>query len=278
MGARTFALAAVLAVLAVQLIACLPVDERAEPGQVELRVRTDPGSVDFATDDGWRIRYDELYAAIGNVRLDRASADAECEQYASTPYLRIVDLLDGPARIATLFARGPCEVLFQVTEPGEFQLVSELDDALVEAMRARASDGYVTDQGVALRVAGRAERAGEELRFAWDFRQAFDFDPCASDPFEPGKAVVMEIRARGQALFEDASDGALRFDAFAAADLDGDGAISLAELHGAPQSASDDRSLGEHLYFDAVPQLFWIGEQAPCFIGRLSRQPQQRER
>jgi hypothetical protein len=258
------------AVLAAQLGACLPVEDRPEPGHVELRVHTDPGSVDFATDDGWHVRYDELYASIGNVRLDRATPEAECQQYASTPYLRVIDLLGEAELLATLYARGPCDVQFQVMGPGEGPIVSEVGDEVVAAMRERTSDAYVSDQSIALRVAGRAERAGQELRFAWDFRQAFDFDPCATDPFEPGKLVVMEIRARAQALFEDANDGALRFAAFAAADLDDDRAVSLDELQSAPLSQRDDRSLGAHLYFEAVPQLFWIGDQAPCFIGRLS--------
>lgn len=253
-----------LLIIALALGACLPTDDRPVPGKAEVRVVTEPESDDFETDDGWRIRYDEAFAAIGNVRLEPLQDGAECHQYASSPYLRVVDLLEPSTRLATLFARGPCALRFQIEGPRDQPLVSEVDEAIVEAMRARDSDAFVTEQSVVLRVAGRAERDDEQVRFAWAFRQSFDYDPCTTARLASGESELIEVRARLRALFAEASDASLRFDGFAKADADGDGEITLDEL------AADDRALSQHLYFVAVPQLFWMGEEPPCFVGMIT--------
>jgi hypothetical protein len=251
-------------VLSFLLGACLPTDDRPVPGKAELRVVTDPGSDDFETDDGWRVRYDEAFAAIGNVRLESLQDGAECEQYASTPYLRIVDLLDESTRLATLFARGPCALRFQIEGPRDNPAASEVDEAVVEAMRTRKDDPFVREQSVVLRVAGHAERDGEHVRFAWAFRQSFDYDPCTTASLAAGESELIEVRARLHALFADPIDARVRFDGFAKADADADGEITLDEL------AQNDRALSQHLYFVAVPQLFWIGDQPPCFVGMIT--------
>jgi hypothetical protein len=245
----------------------LPVDERPVPGKAELYIEADPGSDDFVTEDGWRIRYDEAYASLGNVRLEPLEDDAECEQYASTPYLRVVDLLDGRSRLVTLFARGPCTLRFQLEGPGELEIVSGVDESIVEAMRQYDSDPFVVDQSVVLRVAGSAERDRQRIRFEWRFRQSFDYDPCATAQLTPAQAETIDVRARLSALFADPSDASLRFDALAAADRDADGELTLEEL------SEHDRTLGEHLYFNALPQLFWIGDEPPCFAGRFMSHP-----
>jgi hypothetical protein len=238
-------------------------DDRPEPGKAELRIAADPGGEDFVTEDGWRIRYDELYASIGNVMLDRVEdGGGECDQYTSTPYLRVIDLLGEPSRLATLFARGPCTLRFELAGPHDFEIATEVDEAIVEAMRENASDPFVINESVALRVAGTAERASETVSFAWPFRQGFGFVPCAPAALTKGESEVIELRARLPALFADPSDGLTRFDPFAAADADGDGEITFGELD------ELDRPLGEHLYFNAVPQLFWIGDQPLCGIDR----------
>jgi hypothetical protein len=253
--------AGVVGLLALLPCACLGVDEQAEPGSVEVRIVAEPQSADFVTEDGFRVRYDELLISTGNVRLDRGSYDGSCNGYTGSAYLRVVDLLASSARLATLFALGDCSVRFQLMGPSDLHVVTDVGDADLRAMRARASDGFVQDESVALRVAGRAERAGESYRFAWSFRQPFDIDPCTVVAFDPDEPRVLEVRVRATRLFFDGAAGSLSFAPFAESDLDGDHTITLDELASTP--------LGERLYFENVPQLLWVGDQPPCFVGRV---------
>lgn len=248
--------------------ACLPVEARPEPGKAELRIAADPDSADFVTEDGWRVRYDELYASIGDVMLEPTEdGGGQCEQYASTPYLRVVDLLGDSTRLATLFARGPCTLRYQLAGPHDLEIVSDVDEAIVAALREVERDPFGEPESVALRVAGSAERDGRRLRFVWQFRQRFDYDSCAVAALTPGESEIIVMRARLRTLLSDPSDGLPRFDAYASADADGDGEVTLDELD------QTNRALGEHLYFSAVPQLFWIGDEPPCFVARLQQAP-----
>jgi len=253
--------AAVIGLLALPLCACLDVDEQAQPGRVELRVALESDNADFVTDDGFRIRYDELLISAGNARLDRGSYDGSCKAYTGTAYLRVVDLLATSARLATLFALGDCSVRVQLMGPSDDYVVTDVDDSILASMQARASDGFVQDESVALRVAGHAERAGARYDFDWSFRQAFDIDPCVVVPFDPEQPSVLELRVRAARLFLDAATGQLSFAPFAEADLDGDHTITLDELASVP--------LGRRLYFENVPQLLWLGDEPPCFVGRV---------
>jgi hypothetical protein len=257
--------AAVIGLLALALCACLGVDEQAQPGRVEVRVALESDGADFVTDDGFRIRYDELLISAGNARLDRGSYDGSCKAYTGTTYLRVVDLLESSARLATLFALGDCSVRVQLMGPSDDYVVTDVDDASLASMQARASDGFVQDESVALRVAGHAERSGDRYDFEWSFRQAFDVDPCVVVPFDPDEPSVLELRMRAARLFLDGATGQLSFAPFAEADADGDKSITLAELANVP--------LGQRLYFENVPQLLWVGDEPPCFVGRVRGEP-----
>lgn len=253
--------ARVIRLFALALSACLGVDEQAEPGRVELRIAAEPNSIDFVTDDGFRIRYDELLISAGNVRLQRGSYDGSCDAYTGTAYLRVVDLLGSSARLATQFALGDCSLHMQLMGPSDQQVVTNVDDAVVRSMQARASDGFVQDESVALRVAGSAERSGARYRFDWSFRQAFSIDSCVVVAFDPAEPRVVEVSVHAARLFLDGAGERLRFTPFADADLDGDRTITLEELASVP--------LGERVYFENVPQLLWVGDEPPCFVGRV---------
>jgi hypothetical protein len=253
--------ARVMSLLALPLCACLGVDELTEPGRVELRMAAEPGSADFVTDDGFRVRYEALLISVGNVRLDRGSYDGSCDAYTGSAYLRVVDLLGSATRVATLFALGDCSLHIQLMGPGDAPIVTDVDDALVRSLQVRASDGFVQDASVALRVAGRAERAGETYRFDWSFRQGFDIDPCVVVAFDPDEPSALDVQVRAARLLIDGATGQLRFMPFVEADMDGDRTIALEELRSTP--------LGERVYFDNVSQLLWTGGEPPCFVGRV---------
>lgn len=254
--------AAGMGLLALALSACLGVDERAQPGRVELRVAAEPGAADFVTGDGFRVRYDALLISIGNVRLDRGSYDGSCDAYTGTSYLRVVDLLESSARLATVFALGDCSMHLQLMGPRDHEVVTDVDEGVVSELHAAASDAFVQDGSVALRVTGSAERAGTRYRFDWSFRQAFDIDPCVVSVFDPSEPSVLEVSVRASRLLFDHASAELRFEPFAQADVDGDATITLDELASVP--------LGQRLYFETVPKLLWVDDEPPCFVGRIS--------
>jgi hypothetical protein len=125
--------------------------------------------------------------------------------------------------------------------------VSSADELM---MRSPGSDAYLTNVGSALDVAGVAVRGADAKRFHWSFRRVSQYRDCALSPTDPATAGVTlrsndaltyDLRVEVEAIFRDDVDPAaasLRFDPFAAADSDGDGAVTLAELASIPVAMS----------------------------------------
>jgi hypothetical protein len=103
------------------------------------------------------------------------------------------------------------------------------------------------EAGQSLYVAGTATKADVQKRFAWGFAIGTRYEECRSQ--QDGREqsgvvvtnngeVVVELTTHGDHLFYDrlqaspdpAIPTSLRFDALAAADLDEDGEVTLAEL------------------------------------------------
>jgi hypothetical protein len=257
------------AAAALALAGCLPDDTRPAPGTAVLRITADESlTTGLLTDDGWQVAYERFWLSLGEVRL----LGDECEPYAESDYLRVLDLrVAGPQTVNTMHARGRCELGFQVRSPTESSVlgagVSEEDRAF---MREVASDPFVEDAGIALHVAGSATREQTTRRFEWSFRQRLDY-LCNVVSFQSGSKQALEIALHGDALFRPrggdsdaaASPGAeLGFDGFAAADENDDGEITLAEL---------ERSLAAELYLERVPELLRF-EQKRCFVAPLQEE------
>ena len=103
-------------------------------------------------------------------------------------------------------------------------------------------------------VEGEASRAGVTKRFAWAFSTSTRYTDCKAEV--DGREVVgvnvtgggedrAEITIHGDHLFYDdleATTAAVRFDALAQADADGDGVVTLDELARARSPRSIRRS------------------------------------
>lgn len=110
----------------------------------------------------------------------------------------------------------------------------------------------------ALYVPGNAIRDDERYRFEWSFRFSLEYSNCGELEFESGASDQVEIRVRGQVLFQaDLDDDALlQFDDYANADADGDADITIEELHGvALPAGTDHTTLGEQLYLGLAPKV-----------------------
>lgn len=245
----------VILAASVALGSCLPADTRPEPGSLASVVVAEKAiSAGFATSDGWDVAFDEFLISLGEVDLE----GDDCNPYAEGDYLRILDMREpGPQRLNLMHALGTCEFSFLVEDPSrDAVLGSGVAEADKSMMRSAGSDAFVENRGVALHVAGSAERGDERYDFAWSFRHNLEYTDCGTVDFDSGSSGEVEIHVRGSVLFQQTveADSPLQFDGFASADLDGDHEITLDELNGVSLNEDDDyATLAERLYLGLVP-------------------------
>jgi hypothetical protein len=267
--------ATALASLVTIAAACLPDDTRPEPGRLRMTVTADETIASgVTTADGWTITFDRFWLSLGEVRLE----GDDCSPYAEGDYLRILDLrVPGAQTLNTSYALGDCELGFQLRAPRDDAVLGSGIDAEIETfMRKPATDAFVTDaSGVVLHVAGSATKSEKIFEFAWSFRQRLDY-LCGVITFRSGESHTLDVEIRGAALFIERTDDEradLRFDPHAAADRDGDGAITLEELEAMPLGDENDReTLGTRVYLGLVPQLANLRGQDQCFVAPLAEE------
>jgi hypothetical protein len=219
---------------------CLPGDERPEPAS--LYVTTGPsGATDggFVTADGWSVRFERVVTAVGDIRFH----SEECNKYGQTRYRRLFDFtLASGEKAGLVYGLGSCRVEFTFDTPREDSPlgVGTSEQDLV-FMRSRSSDPYAHDAEVGLWVVGTATRHGVTLSFDWPFRHAFELTDCKESAsgarlsdldLVSGERHELEIEIRAEELFRvmPEDDAPLQLEAFAEADSNADGAITIAEL------------------------------------------------
>jgi hypothetical protein len=191
------------------------------------------GIPDGAFEDGWSVRFDKFLVVV-----------------------RDVTVADG----AEVGGRQDGAILFDLTRPGPHAVVTFRDLAAKSWPAVRFQIGPsgadvapgpgVTDGDKALlgtaslRVIGAASRGPTQKTFDWSFTRATSFEGCrgARDGREIVGAMTtvggvdrIQLTIHGDHLFYDdlqSADAKMRFDAIAAADVNGDGAVTLAELEG----------------------------------------------
>lgn len=257
--------------LARTLGGCLPADTRSPPAMLTLSVASDDavqrGIPAETTADGWSIRYDRFLVVLGHGTLQGGGCDA----YVEGEYARILDLLrPDPQHVNRLYGLGHCELGFSISPPAWDTLrgegVSE-DDEL--ALRTPGSDSRSAGLGVSVWVEGSAERLDESRRFSWPFRRVIEYSRCELETadgverelsLESHAVVEVEVSIRGTALFRESAedDAAVRFESFRDADDvygDADGVVTLAELESTPLTATPEKTLGELLYLELLPEI-----------------------
>lgn len=229
----------------------------------------------ITTVDGWDISYDRFLVSLG-AWLDVGPDARSCDPYAGSIYVRIVDMQQpGPQPVRTLYALGRCVFRWQLLSPAAFDFVSGsgLGEESENWMSTRGSDHWIRDRGVVLYVAGTATKFDEKRTFAWSFRQAFDFEACQAVSFRQNESQTLDIRIRSEALFQDRLDddaGELRFEAYAAADEDGDGEVTLDELAAVRVEGAEFATLADRLYLGLVARVPRLRDEPPCLVGRIS--------
>ncbi|NUP05561.1 MAG: hypothetical protein HOW73_05825 [Polyangiaceae bacterium] len=243
-------------ILAFTALACLPDDDRPEPGSVFVRaVPSESTANGFTTNDGWTLTFDRFVTALGSVDLDGDpdGADDSCNAYSDARYDWLFDFtVARNEKVGIVYGLGTCSVEYRFRAPSDDTVLGPgVTNDDVAFMRAEASDAYVEEQRISLRVSGQAVRGDESKRFEWIFRQGFEVDRCPN-PDEDGYISVLElagggeaertIAVRGEELFRSAplDDAPIEFNRFAGADADMDGDITFEELALVDAPPSDD--------------------------------------
>jgi hypothetical protein len=227
----------------------------------------------FVTDDGWSVELERFVTALGGVDLDDPDdfqVDS-CTSYSETNYEWLIDFAAASTeKVALVYGLGDCLVEWRFRGPSaDTVLGAGAREEDLARMTLDGSDAYAEQRSTSLVVVGRARRGDVEKRFAWEFRRSFEVGECTrSDGTEPsaslfelegeGEASLL-IEVRGEELFREIADDTapLTFDAFALADRDEDGEITLGELLQVPALAQPpvDPELAEDDPIDAITTL-----------------------
>jgi len=298
------ALALALASLAT---ACLPGDTRPEPASVYVTVEpSERVALGIETDDGWRITFDRLVLAVGNI--DFEEDDAACNPYAEAHYDRLFDFaVTGREKVGTAYGLGTCRIEFRLRSPSFDALLGPGATARdVAFMRIRGTDRFSGDEQASVLTIGAAVRGDVAKRFDWVFRRSYEITSCETEAggfattleLAEGAAGELRLEVRGEELFRSLADdrAQLRFQPLADADADADGLVTLDELSKAPRvpvgsgglgpgngstgegsgaapeaPADPSGSLEYLIYEELLPRLLRVRGAGPCETERRSR-------
>jgi len=176
--------------------------------------------------DGWAITFDSFLISVGEVAVAETGADPAVAE----PRFQIFDLaIDsggaGQAVAAGTVPTGAYDETHYVIAPS--------GDAV--AGNASAADvARMVDGGLSVYAAGSATKGGEVKTFAWGFTTRTRYAACESGAVVATAAPAsVQLTIHGDHFFYDdlfSETPSLRFDLIAAADGDGDGDITQAEL------------------------------------------------
>jgi hypothetical protein len=188
--------------------------------------------------DGWAISYDKFLVAFHDIRV----ANTRGETAATMSGSRLVDNAQPGRKDLVTFSGLPAAawdaVGYQIAPPV----------AGTELVSATAADrDLLIAGGYSIYVEGSAAKDAVTKTFRWGFPIATQYSDCEQSEAEGGRVGIVvtnggtdtsELTTHGDHLFYDRLQASpdptvatsLRFDAMAAADTNGDGEVTLAEL------------------------------------------------
>ena len=212
------------------VVGCLPDSGRLPPGEATLVISAGEALTDgVVTADGFRIRFDRVLIAGF---ADLWGSDI-CIDYASESYLRVVDAArPGEHKVAAVFGLNECNVAFQLTPPPPSEDVVPGEGVTVDDVTA------LTNNRASLEIVGRATQGERTWSFDWSIGRTNSYPDCLPTLLRSRESSIVSIKAEAQFLFGATEP---RFEGFAAADLDGDGAILLDEVSSSESLAEEVR-------------------------------------
>ncbi len=172
--------------------------------------------------DGWTITFDEFLIVVGDITI----ADGA----VAVDGWRVFDLAQSSG--------GAGHELAVATVPaGSYSALSYRVGPNADASAGNASDAQVAmmrDAGYSVFATGAATRGAESYSFSWGFTTDTTYGPCETSAEVSASAEgASELTIHADHFFYDDLDSAepnVAFDLIAAADSDGDGDITQAEL------------------------------------------------
>lgn len=177
--------------------------------------------------DGWEIAWDSFLVHVSDVTAARGSGEPGFADATG----RVFDL--------TAASQGVGHAVTSATVPsGAYDRVAyRVSPASADSVAGNASAADVAtmvDGGLALYAAGTATKGAEVKRFAWAFAAPTRYAECESEARVPaGGTGTAQLTIHADHLFYDdlvSEEPNVAFDLIAAADTDGDGEVTQAEL------------------------------------------------
>jgi hypothetical protein len=328
---RTKALLGILAlnVAGVVAWACVPADTRPPPGQLEVTMSPSQAYLHGTTTaDGWAITFDRVLIDIGNEGFSDT-----CTVYGEADYDRILDLAAGSnQKVGLLNGLGQCDLRFRIGPPStDAVLGATVTEATKDQMLAPYTDPYLllngpsNGAGAAIDITLHAAKGGVTKEFHLIYRRRIRFQRCTDRPFpadasaaqlmqdtalsDAGHSVdlaghqqlVYDLQVQPEAILRDdqnPTSATLRFDAYAKADTNNDGQVTLDELRAIPISDISDAgafeagtydiddagllrrgqpiviaTLGDYVYELLVPGLLSFRDTGWCVAASAQRRP-----
>jgi hypothetical protein len=210
---------------------------------IEMEIPPDPmGEAGFA--DGWTLHYDKFLVAFHEIKVANDKGEVAVTMSGS----KLVDNAKAGKKELVSFPSLPAQAWNRVS----YQIKPALATSELIGATAAADRDMMVANGYSFYASGSATKSGVTKTFRWGFATATQYNEC-KQAAEGGKEIegivvtnggtdTSELTTHGDHLFYDrlkASDDPakptkLRFDEKAAADTNGDGEITLAELNAAP--------------------------------------------
>jgi hypothetical protein len=276
------------------LTGCLPGDTRPEPARVYVTAAASDTSVNgFTTDDGWTIRFERVLTSLGNVSLE----GEECNEYSGSGYDRLFDFtLPGAQKLGEAYGLDKCDIEFRLRSPSDEALLQQgVTKQDLEFMRELDLENLELPDNLPLfggglprtgvYVRGSATRGDIEKRFEWKFViRRYELSNCENPAdgsttsvaqLKSGDDLRLAITFHPDELFREGIEisDLRRFEIFANADTDGDGAITLIEMGAvpAPPVPPAEVEMNDRDENDLIPKLpGWAGFLVDHLIPRLA--------
>ncbi len=220
-------------------IAACGVDNNHEKfGSVDVTATAPTIEKGFTTGDGWAVKFDRFVVSMSAISISASDNQVVTATAAPQLFDAVAAAPTGLLSSTVRFARQWDTFTFQIAPA-----IASEDTPITLASSVKDADrDLMTKGGLSIYLEGKASKGAVTKTMKWGFTTDTTFTDCEGElggrmvkgvVIVPDGGDVVDLAFRGDVLFSDnlAAPGVVtRFDAFAAADADTNGEITLDEL------------------------------------------------